>query len=211
MCYATALKSHKIFVGNNHFKKFLNPSSGAVAGKLMRDFCFMKTIQLKGKYAVGKNSFTQVDDEDFDYLNQWKWTASKPRASGSVSYATRAESVNGKVKLFLMHRVILGLTDSKILGDHKDRNGLNNQRLNLRIADFSQNASNRTSINKTSKYLGVSWDNRKGGWRACITFKGKTHKISRHRGIGGEEAAAKAYDKKAKEIHGEFANLNFKE
>lgn len=171
----------------------------------------MKTIQLKGKYAIGDNSVAKVDDEWFEYLNQWSWSI-----HGSIKrntfYACRSTTINGKKKMIFMHRVILKLEDSGLLGDHKDRNGLNNQLSNLRIATASQNATNRTSsFSGTSKYLGVSWDKKKGGWRACITFKGKTYKISRHRGINGEEDAARAYDKKAKEFHGEFANLNFKE
>lgn len=72
-----------------------------------------------------------VDDEDFEYLNQWKWTAHR---IGNDWYATRGE----KKKIIYMHREILR-TPKGMLTDHIDMDGLNNQKKNLRICTHQQN------------------------------------------------------------------------
>lgn len=160
----------------------------------------MKEIKLsQGKVAL-------VDDEDFEYLNQWKWAAYKSKNS---FYAGRAEMKNGKCKTILMHRVILKITEKKIFIDHRDRNGLNNQRYNLREATHKQNQSNAAPlIGKISKYKGVTYNRDKGRkkrWVANIFPNGKTVHIGH---FLTEEEAALAYNKKAIEIQGEFAYLN---
>lgn len=148
-----------------------------------------------------RGMFTQVDDEDYEYLIQWSWKAHKGSSRSKTYYAGRIDS---GIWIFI-HSSILRNAKKGLVVDHKDRNGLNNQRLNLRLATFSQNGANRTPSGK-SKYLGVSWC--KCSWRASITINKKCYKLGRYK---TEEGAAVAYDKKAKEVWGEFANLNFKE
>ena len=158
----------------------------------------MKLIELnrykrrsRGKY------FAKVDNADYAWLNQYNWSS---LVCGGDVYA-RA-TINGKhVK---MHRLILGLTDPKILGEHKDRDTLNNQRENLRPATNSQNQKNKKPYG-TSKYLGVNFHFKK--WRAAININGKTTHIGM---FVVEEDAARAYDEQALIHHKEFANLNFK-
>ncbi len=156
----------------------------------------MKTIPLtQGKIAL-------VDDEDFEYLNQWKWFARKNKHN---YYVCRR---NGK-KHILLHNVIMNPSPGFEV-DHRDRNGLNCQRKNMRIATHSQNQSNkRSQINGTSKYLGVHYKKSKGYSYICAAIQ--SNHIQLHLGtFKTEEDAARAYDNKAKELHGEFANLNFK-
>lgn len=156
----------------------------------------IRTIPLTGaKHAI-------VDDADFERLSQWKWYACRRRNN---YYATRHMKLpNGKLISVLMHREIMGLTPgSKNRVDHRDFNGLNNTRQNLRIATPSQNSRNRRPCG-SSKYLGVS--SKSGKWQANISYLGKT----RYLGIFGDEReAAETYDFFARELHGEFANLNF--
>src|SRR5581483_9498486 len=110
----------------------------------------MKRIPLsQGQVAI-------VDAQDFGYLSQFKWFALKaPR----TFYAVRnAPMINGKRRgLIYMHRVILGLNSARVLVDHKDRNGLNNRRRNLRAASQSTNQANRPkpSWGKSSRFKGV--------------------------------------------------------
>jgi hypothetical protein len=105
-----------------------------------------------------------------------------------------------------MHRYILGLTDRGTRCDHRDNNGMNNQRSNLRIATAGQNQHNCGSRGGKSRFKGVSWSKAAGKWVAQIC----KDRQRRHIGLfETEEAAAAAYDKSAIELHGAFAYLNF--
>jgi hypothetical protein len=154
-----------------------------------------------------KGQFALVDDEDFECLNQFKWHAIK---CPTTYYACRKDynKETKKEKSLLMHRFILGLTDLKIQGDHIDHNGLNNQRYNLRPSTGAQNARNKKAIKGTSSdYKGVYWCKAMNKWKATI----KINQKSIHLGYFDDEIeCAKAYDKKAIELFGEFAWLNFK-
>jgi hypothetical protein len=158
----------------------------------------MKEITLtQGKVAL-------VDDDTYEYLNQFKWFAHKNN-SGPF-YAVRTDRTSGKQIKICMHRLIMGISDPKILVDHKDRDGLNNQRYNLRMANKSQNNANRRARrNGSSKYLGVCWDKREKKWRVQIKKNG----IIKHVGMfSNEDDAALAYNEKAIVMHGDFARLN---
>ena len=160
----------------------------------------VKEIQLtQGKVAL-------VDDEDFEELNKYKWCAHKP-GTASTYYAMRAISViiNGKrkQKMIDMHRQILGFPKGMI--DHINRNGLDNRKKNLRICTRSTNRLN-SKIRKDNKsgFRGVCWYKQTKKWVAHIAQPRIT--------IGYFDdviEAAKAYDKKAIELYGDFAQLNF--
>lgn len=158
----------------------------------------MKEIKLsQGKAAL-------VDDEDFEYLNQWQWYAHNHK---HTFYARRHQlKIEGDKKIIYLHRFIMNATDKSEI-DHIDHNGLNCQKSNLRFCTRSKNQMNRSlSPNHSSKYKGVTWFKRDNKWRAYI-------KIGRQIHLGyfdNEIDAAKEYDKKAIELFGEFANINFK-
>ncbi len=158
--------------------------------------CQMKQIPLtQGKSAT-------VDDADFEWLNQWKWYCNN-------DYATR-KTLGGEKwrKKLSMHRVIIKALPHQSV-DHKDGNPLNNCRSNLRFATDSQNQANRHKMRFThsSLYRGVSWHSRKKKWIAHIGYKRKLIHLGYYK---NEIDAARAYDKAAKELFGEFACLNFK-
>jgi hypothetical protein len=143
-----------------------------------------------------------VDDDMFEYLNQFKWCA---RKNWRVFYA------RGWInkKCVSMHRVILKLTDPNIKVDHIDCNGCNNQRTNLRICTTAQNCMNkRKDLNCTSPYKGVYIDKyrRISKYKTLIWDDKNQHLLGYFK---NEIDAAKAYDKKALEFFGEFARLNF--
>lgn len=154
----------------------------------------------KGLYAL-------VDDEDFEELNKVKWCAIKGRYT---YYAVRGVRVKGEGRNigFKMHRVILKLSDRKIFVDHIDGNGLNNQKSNLRKSTCADNRRNSKG-NKigSSMYKGVFWNKENKKWRSKIGFNGEKIFIG---DFTNEIECAKAYDKKAMELFGEFAYLNFK-
>ena len=88
---------------------------------------------------VSRGNIALVDDEDYDFLNQWKWSLLPNRNN---NYAIRGEKKNGRHKTILMHREILRYHDTINIIDHIDRNGLNNQRSNLRIVTQLENLRN---------------------------------------------------------------------
>ena len=183
----------------------------------------MKKIPLtQGKFAL-------VDDEDFEYLSQWKWYAKKTTNRRGF-YAVRTDTSNGRknTKAVVMHRFLMKETDPTILIDHRDNDSLNNQKHNLRAATYTENAQNRRSkVNSASKFLGVykmistgkskrpdgSVFIKNYGQRWCGIIMVNKKRIYSPRfpfTPCGELAAAAFYDDKAKKYFGEFANLNFK-
>lgn len=141
----------------------------------------------------------QVSDEDFDFINQWKWYARKAK---KTFYATRHNSSN---KVY-MHKVIMN-TPEGYLTDHIDRNGLNNQRNNLRIVTVAQSNCNKAGCrNTSSKYKGVTFRKAcKNKWEAQIGINGKVISLGR---FATELDAAKEYNNAALKYHKEFAYLN---
>lgn len=173
----------------------------------------MKEIQLtQGKVAL-------VDDADYDWLNQWKWSAVKNKNGGNY-YVVRGAHTNWRNnqtlpvditvrKQIWMHNQILNTPDG-LFPDHKNGNGLDNQRDNLRVCTRAQNQQNKTktSSHKTSGFKGVSWSTYHNKWRAEITISKQTKSLG-YFPIYSELDAALAYDKAAKKYFGEFALLNF--
>jgi len=140
-----------------------------------------------------------VDDTDYEDLRQFKWYTKKKK---HTSYATRKTT---KGTFELMHRRILDI-QSKEQVDHRDRNGLNCQRKNLRICTARQNTWNRGKFRGSSKFKGVCWQKQSKKWQAHIRYFGKLIYLGL---FIDEVSGATAYDLKAKELFGEFANLNF--
>jgi hypothetical protein len=147
-----------------------------------------------------------IDDCDA-HLAAFKWCAKRDR-DGRKWYAIRkAPRDGGPGRRMWLHREVLGVTDPKVEVDHKDGNGLDCRRHNLRAATTQQNQANRgVQANNTSGFKGVNWRKRDRKWRAQIRVSG------RNRGLGHyatPEDAARAYDAAAREAFGEFAFLNF--
>lgn len=158
----------------------------------------MRKIQLSasGKGRPSKQiepMYALVDDADYDWLNQWNWTAvlTNRKCGG---YASRTE--NGAA--ILMHRLILNASDGEEV-DHEDGHGLNNQRRNLRKATRKQAIENRGAF-RTNKsgFKGVRFNKSSNKWQMSITSLHDT-----------PEEAALTYDRVSKILHGEFSRLNF--
>lgn len=162
----------------------------------------VKEIQLtQGKVAL-------VDDDDFERVSMHKWHAAKGRAAAHVLWYARTRDKNADRKIPL-HRFILGLERGQLI-DHKDGDGLNCQRENLRPATNEQNGANRSKQFSASRFKGVTAWRCRGDfkWRAQIQHLGK----GTHLGLfDSEEDAARVYDAKAREFFGEFARTNFAE
>ena len=142
----------------------------------------------KGKVAL-------VDATDLPLLSGNKWCAI---VIDGNTYAYSARSY--------MHRLIMGAEDGQKV-DHRNGDGLDNRRGNLRLATKAQNSMN-SRPQQGRRYKGVSWHKKGQKWRASIMLDGKAI----HLGLFvSEEEAARAYDSMAAEMFGDFARLNFPE
>ena len=102
----------------------------------------MKRIRLTGKYAIGKHTHTIVDNEDYEYLNKYKWKA-KPNGFNNRVYAVRNVKRNGRNITLRMHRVIMNVgQEIKMDVDHINHNSLDNRKNNLRLVQRSVNIKN---------------------------------------------------------------------
>lgn len=151
-----------------------------------------------------QGQFAQVDNADYDWLMQWKWSAYQ---DSTTWYATRSIRT-GKTRGHLgMPHAILGLPSALVI-DHIDHDGLNNQRDNLRPATAMQNSHNRRArrTNIYSEYKGITWHKHIKAWSARINDNGTPVALGY---FSSEEDAAKEYDRAALYYFGEFAYTNF--
>ena len=140
-----------------------------------------------------------IDPEDEHYLTEHSWTLLQTHG---LTYATAKGGL-------LLHRLIMN-APSGVQVDHRNGNGLDNRRSNLRIATNQQNHHNtKAHRDGTSRFKGVHWESGREKWQAQITTPGGKHKTLGRFTV--EEDAARAYDRAAREAFGEFARCNFEE
>lgn len=159
------------------------------------------------KIPLGQELFAIIDDDDFERVSKIKWRWIRPSKKSNLIYAIGA--VDNKI--VWMHQMIAGDGSAGEI-DHKNGDGLDNRRNNLRPATHQQNTFNQkiqTRPGKSSKYKGVClFKNLKyKKWNARIKLGGIQYSLGY---FATQEDAALAYDKKAKELFGEFARTNFK-
>ena len=147
-------------------------------------------------------SYTMVDDDNYDYLMQWKWR-------NAHGYAMRGERIGGRDGRYVeyrIHRIVANCPDGKVV-DHISGNTLDNRRCNLRICSAKDNSRNarKTMSKRSSQFKGVSYIKRGNKWSSCIRNEGKQYWLGQ---FGTELEAAKVYNINAKKYYGEFANLN---
>jgi hypothetical protein len=148
-----------------------------------------------------------IDVADVPLVEGFNWIAMvSKRADGSVRtvYAYRNDCSGTKTRLVLLHRFLMG-EPMGLQIDHRDGEGLNCRRYNLREATCSQNGRNlKTSANNTSGIKGVSWHKPSSKWTAHIMLGGK----QKYLGLFGDITdAAVAYANASRELHGEFGRL----
>jgi len=151
-----------------------------------------------------QNQYALVDDEDYDYLMQWKWYANKDR--GGCYYGVRnIVRPDGKRGRQLLHRLIMGNPVGMVV-DHANRNTLDDTKGNLRICTTAENSRNKKiQSSNRSGYKGVGWYNPRSVWRARIQYRGKIYSLGYFK---CPIEAHKAYCEASKKYHGDFGCTN---
>jgi hypothetical protein len=159
---------------------------------------FKTNPQAPRRIPLTRGKFALVDWQDYYRLTKFQWFVV---ANGITFYAARKD----RGKILMMHRDIME-APSHLFVDHIDHNGLNNTRSNLRLCTKAQNSCNKASRMGNSKYKGVYWNRDKKKWVAAIQYNRTKYELGY---FTDEITAARAYDKKAKDLHRQFACLNF--
>lgn len=168
----------------------------------------MQEIPLTGKNAHGR--VTRIDDGDLELVTRYRWRTQESRVTG-LSYAVAYMSLCGGkwgggqgLSNFPMHTLITGF----FLTDHRNGDGLDNQRSNLREATAAENAWNRRpKQGSRTGYKGVNWSgDQTHTWQARIMKDGKRVFLGN---FETPVEAALAYDAAARALFGEFAWTNF--
>lgn len=164
-----------------------------------------KTIRVEGDIAyipLSKGFEAIIDAADVPLVQDFNWCVVLRQRT---AYARRCERVGRHSVNIRLHRVLTNAPNG-VLVDHRDGDGLNNRRSNLRFATKSQNAHNmRKPCTNTSGHKGVTWDKRDHKWQAKIMVGG------RQRSLGYFEHkadAARAYAEASAELHGEFGRID---
>lgn len=146
-----------------------------------------------------------IDDEDADRVLGSSWRLRVIHGNNyAIAYVPEMYAELGQ-RSTMLHRLILRPPKWQRV-DHRNGDGLDNRRENLRIVTNTQNLQNSVSRRGTSQYKGVSWIKRRGVWSAQIRYDGKNRFIGHYT---DEVTAARAYDREAQMHFGEFARLNF--
>lgn len=152
---------------------------------------------------LGRGYIAIVNSDTFDRLKlgRFRWRANVHKRARKV-YAIA--SVGGSP--VALHRFIVEAPAGQMV-DHEDNDGLNNRDNNIRVATPAQNRANsRKARDNSSGFKGVSWSPTSRKWVAQLWHNGKRHYLGVY---AHKERAARAHDRKAIELHGEFAGLNF--
>lgn len=149
------------------------------------------------------------DDDDHELISKHKWYIHKPTKTGTFYAVTNipCKTKRSRQTCLKMHRLILGNPNQLI--DHRNSNGLDNRKINLRLCTPIENCRNANiRSNNKSGYKGVSKVHNLNRYRVVVYLRGE-HK---HQINGGcfstKEEAAKRYNELAIKYYGEFAKLN---
>lgn len=146
---------------------------------------------------------TMIDETDLDLVSARSWSA---LPAGKKTYARVTVKKAGRSKSLLMHRLIMDPPEGFQI-DHRDGDGLNNRRSNLRICTASENRCNQGKLggNHSSQFKGVSWNREKKRWQALLAYEGRREFLGY---FTNEYDAAQAYNFAASTLHSAFACPN---
>lgn len=159
------------------------------------------------KLWIKDDIYTLVDSSLYPFFKQWKWNLNKGQ-----KYPIRFIKAPYSKGVFLHKTLALikyGEIKKGFVVDHIDRNPLNNTMANIRLTSHCFNSHNaRKQSNTSSKYIGINYMKDRRKWMAKLMFKKKAYYVGM---FSNEKEAAIARDKKAVELYGRYARLNFPE
>lgn len=160
-------------------------------------FCYIQLYDQKGN----KTEKAIIDDVDYSLVKNHKWHLFLAGGKESPEFRYVRSRIKGET--IYLHQFLMGTRDGV---DHKSRNTLDNRRGNLRVCTQSQNSCNqKRRKDNTSGYKGVYFHKAVQKWCSCIQYKHKEFTLGY---FDTPEEGAEAYNKKALELHGEFARIN---
>lgn len=148
-----------------------------------------------------RHGIVLVDDADTHLVYGYSWFSTKRR---NTFYARAWDGGYKTGKMVYMHRLLAGEAGMQV--DHINGNGLDNRRENLRAVTQSQNLANQRKTRGTSKYKGVSLNNKNKKWISQIQKDGITYRLGCN--FETEHEAAIVYNTMAFSLFGEHAKLN---
>ena len=180
-----------------NFKAKLYLPPRAKRARPVADMATCESDRRVRRIPLGHGRFAMVDAADYKKLSKYRWCVSNKH--GTV-YAMRRTKEGRTV---YMHREIMRAPKGSVV-DHIDHNTLNNRRCNLRVVTPEQNYANAGPRGGVAGYVGVYPCGKR--WMARIMWQCKRFYLGR---FDDPVEAAKARDRKAYELHGELAYLNF--
>lgn len=153
------------------------------------------------KVPLTREFYAIIDREDWDLVSRYKWQYCP--ADNNRAYATTQVKVRGFGHCFSMHRLIMGFPEFQV--DHRNRNGLDNRRKNLREATRVLNIANSAiRRDNTSGAKGVHWSKSHNTWCARIQVNGKRITVGE---FTNKVAAMQCRKKAAEKLYGEFHRI----
>ena len=150
----------------------------------------------------------QLDEEDWDKVSQYKWYLMRGHSTYYAKRNLPRRADGSRPAPISLHRDLAGCPKGMMV-DHINGNGLDNRKENIRICTMSQNMMNRSkTVQNSTGFKGVykTGDSKLNPYSAKIQKDGKVYCLGHY---SAAEEAARSYDRKAIELFGEFAVLNF--